>query len=433
VLRGDAAALDEGRAFVETDDYELMASGPDRLVCQRRAAACALYRPTDGDPLERRDVAAANPARFVAMRAALREIARDHGRYEVAAGSSWPEPLRRGLQGEVEAAPDVAALLDDADLAIRRKAAEVSFDLHASVTAPEVKRALAHDEDDEVRRWSALALARMARASGEPTLDGGRGDAGGDGRVEREPLPPLVDALLRDPSRDWRRPAALALAERGEARACDEIVAWWTEATAGLQRNENGEPPRIGIELTRARELLAATARARCRGAVPPLVRALDDVRARPYVADTLGALGDDRARGPLLAALGSEPYVTTRPREARALLALGVHDRASADPSGDSRVDLTLPAGSTRLVALLSDAHAGMTVSVEGGSAGADASAQPDRDEGNGSDGSDGEVRAVDVAPGGEAGTGARGPMHVELRASAGGIVAVWVIPRPS
>jgi hypothetical protein len=162
-------------------------------------------------------------------------------------------------------------------------------------------------------------------------------------------------------------------------------------------------------------------------------VRALDDVRARPYVADTLGALGDDRARGPLLAALGSEPYVTTRPREARALLALGVHDRASADPSGDSRVDLTLPAGSTRLVALLSDAHAGMTVSVEGGSAGADASAQPDRDEGNGSDGSDGEVRAVDVAPGGEAGTGARGPMHVELRASAGGIVAVWVIPRPS
>ena len=40
-----------------------------------------------------------------------------------------------------------------------------------------------------------------------------------------------------------------------------------------------------------------------------------------------------------------------------------------------------------------------------------------------------EGEVRAVDVAPG----AGARGPMHVELRARAGGILAVWVIPRPS
>ena len=43
------------------------------------------------------------------------------------AGSAWPEALRRGLQGDVDAAPDVAALLDDADVAIRRKAAEVCF------------------------------------------------------------------------------------------------------------------------------------------------------------------------------------------------------------------------------------------------------------------------------------------------------------------
>jgi hypothetical protein len=394
-----------------------MAEGPDRLICQRRAAACALYEPKD-DPLERRDLSGAEPRRFAALRALLRDVARDHGRYETAGTSAWPEPLRRGLQGEVDAAPDVAALLDDADVAIRRKAAEVSFDLHAPSTAPEVKRALRHDEDDEVRRWAALALVRMG-----------------------EPVPSTVDGLLRDRDRAWRQAAALALGERGDPRACDEITAWWNDATSALQRSVNGEPPRLAIELARARELLAATAKARCTSAVPALVRAMDDVRARPYVADTLGALGDDRARGPLLAALGSEPYVTTRPREARALLALGVHDRASSAPAGDASMAIIVP-GSSRLVALLSDAHAAMTVSKDG---------QPEPSltaSGDAAD-ADGEVRAVDIQPDkapdgrpgtpsasgapGQGGAPAAGRVRLELRASTGGIVAVWVIPRPS
>ena len=421
VLHGDAGALDDGRAFVETDDYELMASGPDRLICQRRAAACALYRPKD-DPLERRDVADANPQRFAAMRALLREVARDHGRYETAGTSAWPEALRRGLQGEVDAAPDVAALLDDADVGIRRKAAEVCFDLHAASTAPEVKRALARDEDDDVRRWAALAMVRMG-----------------------EPVPPLAEGLLRDPDRDWRRSAALALGERGDSRGCDEITAWWNDATGSLQRSPNGEPPRLSIELARARELLLATAKARCKAAVPALVRSLDDVRARPYVADTLGALGDDRARAPLLAALGSEPYVTTRPREARALLALGVHDRVSAGPSGDPSMTLTVtlgvPAGSTRLVALLSDAHAKMTVLADG-----EPAPSPTAPGVGAGDDAEGEVRAIDIEPPDASPPGqpsqARAPspatttrrrVRLELGTSTGGIVAVWVIPRPS
>ncbi|HEY6462322.1 MAG TPA: sulfatase, partial [Polyangiaceae bacterium] len=60
VLRGEPGALDGGFAFAETDDYALVAEGPDRLVCERRAAACALYRPKD-DPAERRDLARDEP------------------------------------------------------------------------------------------------------------------------------------------------------------------------------------------------------------------------------------------------------------------------------------------------------------------------------------------------------------------------------------
>ena len=38
----DAGAVDDGFALAETDDYELLATGPDRLICERRAAAWIL-------------------------------------------------------------------------------------------------------------------------------------------------------------------------------------------------------------------------------------------------------------------------------------------------------------------------------------------------------------------------------------------------------
>jgi arylsulfatase A-like enzyme len=383
---------DEGLALVETDDYELLASGADRLVCQRRAAACALYRPAE-EPGERRDFGPQAPDRLQALQALLRATVRDHGRYEAASASAWPEAIRRGLQGEVDAAVDVASLLEDADPAIRRKAAEVSFALNAPAALPEIKRAMARDEDDVVHRWVALAVARSG-----------------------EPLPPVAAALLRDPSVDWRRRAALALAERGDARACDEIATWWSDALLAAQdAGADGEPPRLAIDLRSTRELLAATAKARCRNAVPVVLRVLDDVRARPYAADTLGALEDDRARGPLLGLLAAEPYVTTRPHEARALLALGVHDWASVSPVPEVRTTLTVPSGPVHLAVLLSDGDARLEATADGVA---------------GSGGGEGEVRLIDFAPLAGAGRLAGRRLVLEVHASAGGLLAIWLIP---
>src|SRR5258708_480529 len=196
VLAHAVDPADAGFALAETDDYSLVASGADRLVCQRRAAACALYRPKE-DPAERHDVAQLDSGRAAQLHTRLRSVELDHGRYEASGGPAWPEALRRGLQGELDSAPEVASLLDDADVGIRRKAAEVCFALHAKETVPEMRRALLRDEDREVRRWSALALARM----GEPS--------------------PMADMLLYDTRSDWRHAAALALGERGDAKACE--------------------------------------------------------------------------------------------------------------------------------------------------------------------------------------------------------------------
>jgi Sulfatase len=388
-LVGRDASTDPGLAFAETDGYALLASGPDRLICARRAAACELFRPGE-DPLERRDFGPASAARFSELRGLLKVTEREHGRYEASAGPVWPEALRRGLQGEADAAVDVASLLDDADVTIRREAAEVSASLHVPTVAAAVRRALARDEDDEVRRWSALALAGMG-----------------------EPVPPLASALLHDPARAWRRAAALALGSRGDPRACDELTAWWGEVRpAPSAASPDGEPPRLALDLQRTEELLAATARARCRGAVPDLITALEDVRARPYVADALGALGDDRARAPLLRLLAEEPYVTTRPHEARALLGLGARDWAA--PGRVVDVSVTSPPDKTRLVVLLSDPAAALTVSFDGAPVAASA----------GDD--DGAVRALDLP---------RSPrvastrVHLGLTASSGDIEALWLL----
>jgi hypothetical protein len=392
-----ATATEGGFAFAETDDYALVASGGDRLVCERRAAACELFRPAT-DPLERTDRGPADPERLSQLRATLHATERDHGRYETAGGSPYPEALRRGIQGEVDAAIDVASLLDDANVALRRKAAEVCFALHAPATIPEVRRALSRDEDETVRRWAALGLVRMG-----------------------DPVTPLGDVLLRDADRGWRSAAALAFGERGDGRSCDELAAEWADAwpdapPVETDAGDDGEPPRLTIDLSAAQERLAATAKARCRNAVPALLHVLGDVRARPFVADALGQLGDDRARAPLLAMLADEPYVSTRPHEARALLALGSHDWTAPDPAAEVSTTVTARAERSRLLVLLSDSTAVVTASADG------IALEPR--------GVDGSVRALDVPRPG-AGSAAH-PVHLVVRASAGGIAAVWLVAPP-
>ncbi|MGO8995188.1 MAG: HEAT repeat domain-containing protein, partial [Polyangiaceae bacterium] len=208
---------------------------------------------------------------------------------------AWPDALRRGLQGEVDAADDVAALLDDANVKIRRKAAEVTFRLAAPDVAAQVKRALSRDEDDEVKRWAALSLVRMG-----------------------EPATPVAERLVHDADARWRHAAALAFALRGDARGEGELAAWWRDEGPSV------EPRAARLDTADAKELLRALAKVHDADAVPALVDSLDYVPLRPAIADTLGQIGDARAKGPLLALFSTERYETARAPEARALLALG-------------------------------------------------------------------------------------------------------------
>jgi arylsulfatase A-like enzyme len=289
-IAGKASAKDgggDGFAFSETDDFAMIARRDERLVCERKVSACTLYD-VSADPAEKHDLSRERTKDVAELKAKLRATELEHGKFE-GARRALPDALRRGLQGDADAAVDVATLLDDASPEIRRTAAEVSFSLHAPETIPSLRRALEHAEEPDVKRFCALALVRAG-----------------------EPPPPLaVELLSKNADATWRRRAALAFAERGDARGANDLVDLFVASRSDFEAEKT---------------ILAALAKIKAGGAVTALVDALSDVRLRPYVADALGAIGANAmgAKAPLQAAFANERYAVARASEARALVALG-------------------------------------------------------------------------------------------------------------
>jgi arylsulfatase A-like enzyme len=296
LLAGTVQEGEQGLAFAETDDYTLVARGADRLVCARKIGSCSLYD-VERDPEEKHPIGD-RPERVVELKKLTAAIERETGKVEA---SGLPDALRRGLQGDRDAAEDVAPLLDDARVDIRRLAARCAFKLQAPEMTAQLERAEKNDDDLEVRRWSSLALARLAAPTG-PRLE-------------------TVDAILKKSGApDAQFAAALALAEHGDARGEGELLARWASTFVP-------DAKAVG-ELDDAREILDAFGAIRSRNAVPLLVRSLADVRLRPHVVDSLAMIGDQRAKEPLLRVFTEERYVHLRAPEAWALLKLGAREK---------------------------------------------------------------------------------------------------------
>lgn len=278
-----------GFAFAETDEQTLLAEDSLRLICERKVGACRLFD-VASDPGQQRDLGSERKTSFNAMRDKLREINASHGEYERAATSNaterWPAAILRGLTGDADAATDLAGLLDDSNVAVRRKASELLFRLHSADSAAALRLSMTREEDPTTRRFAALALTRLGQGA------------------------PLVYDLLTEPEQQWRRWAALVLAETGDARGEKELLAWWTQ-----------DRP---VDFEDSRALIAALAKIRSRDAAWSLGKALGDVRLRPYLARALAIIGEETARGPLLNQLEQERYHGNRAVLIDALLALG-------------------------------------------------------------------------------------------------------------
>ncbi len=283
---------DPGRAVAETDDYTLLAEKDLRLICQRRSGACQLYN-TAADPKQERDIASLQLDEAERMRATARSIAETHGQYESqglrAEGKGWPTAILLGISGNAEIAPALAQLLDDADVSIRRKAAELLFDLAQPGQAASLRLAMTREEDSDARAWIALTLTRLGQGA------------------------PLVFELLDGDQPLLRRLAALALAEQGDDAGEMVLVKWWISR----------EPPDFAMSL----KILDGFARIKSEKALPFLIQSLDSVRLRPYIARTLAAIGDKDSKPHLALYLNKERYHSARAQLAEALVALGADD----------------------------------------------------------------------------------------------------------
>ncbi len=277
-----------GLALAETEEQVMLAEGNYRLICARLIGACQLFDVV-AEPLQQHDLSATQHERFERMRLRQRELSASHGQYEAqglrSEGKGWPNPILRGVAGDGDAVDEIASLLDDADTAIRRKAAELLFELNRPSAAPALRLALTRDEDATVRAWCALSLTRLGQGA------------------------PLVYDLLGGHDLNLSRLAALALADSGDPRGLDRLVVWWKDGSA---RNYQ-----------RSRWLLGAFARLRAKAVVQGLVASLDDVRLRPQIASTLADIGDETARGPLVHAFAEERYQNARVALAKALVRL--------------------------------------------------------------------------------------------------------------
>ncbi|MET0793539.1 MAG: sulfatase-like hydrolase/transferase, partial [Polyangiaceae bacterium] len=277
-----------GLVLAETDEQTLLGEGSLRLICARKLGACQLFD-LARDAQETRDAAGDLPKEFGELRARLKELGASHGRYEQnglrAEGKGWPAAILRGISGDGDAVEEVAALLDDADLSIRRKAAELLFELKRPEAKPALRLALGRDEDEVVRRYAALSLTRLGEGA------------------------PLTFELEKSPDVQVRRLAALVLAEVGDARGEKTLIGWWLDAPA---RN-----------FERSRQIAAALGTIRAKDAVWPLVQSLDDVRLRPYLAEALAHIGGELSQGSLLKALAGERSQSTRVTLVNALVTL--------------------------------------------------------------------------------------------------------------
>jgi arylsulfatase A-like enzyme len=285
-----------GFAYAETDEQSLLASGTLRLLCARRLGACQLFD-LAADPGQKHDIAGSRSSDRDALKARLRELSASHGRYEIgglrAEGKGWPAAIRRAQAGDGETASELGDLLDDADLAVRRKAAELLFELRRPESAAALRLSLGREEDPETRAWAALALTRLGQGA------------------------PFVAELLDGPDARFRRLAALALAEAGDRRGEAVLIEWWKDAKAR--------------DFERSRQILVVLGELKVKDAIWPLLQTLGDVRLRPYVARTLARIGDESARGPLLKAFSEERLQSTRVALAEALVDLDAREELAA------------------------------------------------------------------------------------------------------
>jgi arylsulfatase A-like enzyme len=268
--------------FAEIGRKKMVVDGDDKLICDLESDSCQLFD-LARDPAEQRD--STDETRRAQLKGELDGWLADGARFERGRAVGANRVLERGRQGEAAAARDLAGLLTG-DEEVAREAAELIASLPPDPATAVALAKAAQASDETLRRWAAIARARLGVAEARHEVAGFVGEA-----CEAEG--PMCAR------------AALAL---GETR-------WLAIALDRL--NPDGE------EALEA-QVAHALARSRSPEALDPLLEHLADVRPRLEVLKAIGELGDVRALPTLERWLPAEPYTGVRAEMVRVVAQLG-------------------------------------------------------------------------------------------------------------
>jgi HEAT repeat protein len=258
---------------------------------------CAYYDLV-ADPHEQKNLSEAQPERAARLKRRLDDWLDDHVRFEPQLvkgpsnpdGSAVPKAIERGRLGDLGAAADLAAMLQsDAALPSRREAARLLVTLPARPETRTAVLAAMSIEDEELRRWVAVAGARL-------------GDATALARTRE-----IVAAQVSD--HELRVQAALALARAKDGAGVPVLAG----ALADCQQNV------LGCQL-----IILELGKLRDRRAVPALLAHLPEVQNRREMVQALGDIGDPSAAAALVDHLSHDSYVPVRVEAARSLAKIG-------------------------------------------------------------------------------------------------------------
>ncbi|MGZ3417366.1 MAG: sulfatase [Polyangiales bacterium] len=301
---------DQGIAFAEVEDSAMIARGNDRLVCNKKLATCALYD-VSTDPTELTPINDA--AKITSLKRDMKGLVSASAALEGFQGAQgWPDALRRAFAGDTSAASEVASLLDDVDVAFRRRAAEALARLAQPDTEPSIRRAWTTEQDLETKRWIAIAHVRTAKTPPGVALATVGKAISGTGSMAQWASLAAGEARMR---------AGLSVGPNAEARAFGVLVEWLPRASA------DGD---LGRAILAVLPVLHEKNKP-APHAVEAILPLLGDIRLRVAAADALGALGDPSAIKPLIAQLETERHHDARVPEARALAKIGAQDKAMA------------------------------------------------------------------------------------------------------
>jgi arylsulfatase A-like enzyme len=282
-------------AFAEVEDKRMVVAGSEKLLCDLHWGSCAYYD-LAADPHERTNLAEARPDRAGALRGILDQWLDGHVRFEPLlakgasnpAGGPLPRAIERGRLGDLQAGPELAAIMtSNAPASQRREAAQLLVALPPRRETAAALIKTAGDADRQVADWAAVGAARVGDTAARPRVQAIVADA-------------AVESHLRVR-------AALALATVGDAGG----VAVLGDA---LDRCE---------DVLLCRQIVIALGKLRDPRAVPILIKHLGEVQNRREMVEALGDSGDPAAAPALLERLRSDEYVPVRIAAAKSLARL--------------------------------------------------------------------------------------------------------------